>query len=163
MNKKASGIKINDPAPKTPFAPTPPKGPRSKFTMHRFNRYPQQESFFMRWIRRLNEITPRCSRLTWRLPYNSLPMLLNSDSLFSTQKLIKHSRSKDQYLRVALKRLIETQLLEDELKEVNESNKILLARNQELETQLVKESRERAGKWLISSRYIQSCPNDVLD
>jgi hypothetical protein len=97
------------------------------------------------------------------LPYNSLPMLLNSDSLFSTQKLIKHSRSKDQYLRVALKRLIETQLLEDELKEVNESNKILLARNQELETQLAEESRERAGKWLISSRYIQSCPNDVLD
>jgi hypothetical protein len=47
----------------------------------------------------------------------------------SDQKLIEHSQSKDQYLRVALKRLTKTQLFKDELKEVSESNKILLARN----------------------------------
>jgi hypothetical protein len=36
--------------------------------------------------------------------------------------------------------------LEGELKEVSESNKILLARNQELETQMVEESQEKDGK-----------------
>jgi hypothetical protein len=52
------------------------------------------------------------------------------------QKLIEHSRSKDQFLRVTLKRLTETQLFKDELKEVSKMNKVLLAHNQELETQL---------------------------
>jgi hypothetical protein len=45
-----------------------------------------------------------------------------------------------------LKRLTETQILEDELKEVGELNKVILARNLELETQLAEESREKAGK-----------------
>jgi hypothetical protein len=68
--------------------------------------------------------------------YDSLPSLLHLDSSISAQNLIEHSLLKDQYQRDALKRLTETHLLEDELKEANESNKILLAHNQELEAQL---------------------------
>jgi hypothetical protein len=56
------------------------------------------------------------------------------------QQLIEYSQSKDQYIRVALKRLTETQILDDELKEEKALNKALLARNQELETQLAAES-----------------------
>jgi hypothetical protein len=33
------------------------------------------------------------------------------------QVLVKHSEAKDQFLRVAVKRMMETQLFEDELKE----------------------------------------------
>jgi hypothetical protein len=58
------------------------------------------------------------------------------------QQLIEHSRSKDQYVMVALKRLTETQIIEDEMIEEKASNKTLLARNQEFETQLATESRE---------------------
>jgi hypothetical protein len=43
--------------------------------------------------------------------YDSLLSLLNLDPPFSVQNLIEHSLSKDKYLRVALKRLTETQLL----------------------------------------------------
>jgi hypothetical protein len=43
----------------------------------------------------------------------------------------------------SLKRLTKTQILEEELKEVNEFNKVILARNQELETQLAEESHEK--------------------
>jgi hypothetical protein len=45
-----------------------------------------------------------------------------------------------------VKRLSETQLFKDELKEVNELNSLLLARNQELEAQLAKESQAKMGK-----------------
>jgi hypothetical protein len=34
MGKQHGGMKINDPALKPSAAPTPPKGPQSKFTMH---------------------------------------------------------------------------------------------------------------------------------
>jgi hypothetical protein len=56
------------------------------------------------------------------------------------QNIIKHSQSKDQFLRVSLKRLTKTQILEDELKEVSELNKVNLAQNQELESQLADKS-----------------------
>jgi hypothetical protein len=46
-----------------------------------------------------------------------------------TQTLVEHSQAKDQFVRVIVKRLMETQLFEDELKEVNQLNTILLARN----------------------------------
>jgi hypothetical protein len=59
------------------------------------------------------------------------------------QQLIEHSRSKDQYIRVALKRLTKAQILEDELIEEKALNKTLLAGNQELETQLAAERREK--------------------
>jgi hypothetical protein len=62
---------------------------------------------------------------------------------------------------VALKRLTETQLFEDELKKANESNEILLAHNQELEGQLASESREKTGKHFSIS--ISSCPKGILD
>jgi hypothetical protein len=76
------------------------------------------------------------------LHYSPLSILT---SLF-IQKIIEHSQSNDQYIRDALKRLTETQILEDELTEVNALNKVLLAWNQELETQLAVESREKDGK-----------------
>jgi hypothetical protein len=53
---------------------------------------------------------------------------------------------KDKFWRVTLKRLTEAHIFEDELKEASELNKVLLAQNQELETQLTKESWEKAGK-----------------
>jgi hypothetical protein len=43
------------------------------------------------------------------------------------QALVKHSQDKDQFLKVAIKRMMETQILEDELKEVSKLNSILLA------------------------------------
>jgi hypothetical protein len=41
--------------------------------------------------------------------------------------MIEQSQSKDQYIRVALKRLTETQILKHELSEVSALNKVLLA------------------------------------
>jgi hypothetical protein len=35
------------------------------------------------------------------------------------QTLVKHTEAKDQFLRVAVKRMMDTQLFEDELKEVS--------------------------------------------
>jgi hypothetical protein len=43
-------------------------------------------------------------------------------------------------LKVAIKRMIETHILEDQLKDVSELNSILLAEKQELEAKLAKES-----------------------
>jgi hypothetical protein len=40
--------------------------------------------------------------------------------------LVKHSKAKDQFLKVAVKRMTENQLFEDELKEVSQLNSILL-------------------------------------
>jgi hypothetical protein len=42
------------------------------------------------------------------------------------QALVKHSQDKEQFLKVAIKRMTETQILEDELKEVGELNLVLL-------------------------------------
>jgi hypothetical protein len=63
----------------------------------------------------------------------------------SIQKLVEHSRLKDQFLRVAIKRLTKTQLFEDELKEVSNLSTVLPGRNQELETQLTEGSRVKNG------------------
>jgi hypothetical protein len=62
------------------------------------------------------------------------------------QKLIEHSGSKDKFLRVVIKRLTETQLFEDKLKQVKDLNDNLMAHNQELEYRLAEESREKSGK-----------------
>jgi hypothetical protein len=43
-------------------------------------------------------------------------------------------------LRVAIKRMIETQIFEDELKQVKDLNENLMARNQELESRLAEAS-----------------------
>jgi hypothetical protein len=42
------------------------------------------------------------------------------------QALVKHSRDKDQFLKVAIKRMGEMQIIEDEVKEVSDLNSILL-------------------------------------
>jgi hypothetical protein len=38
------------------------------------------------------------------------------------QALVKHPRDKDHFLKVGIKQMTETQILEDELKEVSELN-----------------------------------------
>jgi hypothetical protein len=43
------------------------------------------------------------------------------------QALVQHSQDKDQLMKVAIKRMIETQILEDELEEVSKLNSVLLA------------------------------------
>jgi hypothetical protein len=55
------------------------------------------------------------------------------------QKPVEQSRSKDQFLKVTIKRLTETQTFEDELKEVSELNEVLLDHNQELKARLTEE------------------------
>jgi hypothetical protein len=42
------------------------------------------------------------------------------------QVLVKHSQDKDQLLKVAIKQMTETQVLEDELNEVSKINSVLL-------------------------------------
>jgi hypothetical protein len=56
------------------------------------------------------------------------------------QALVKHSQDKDLFLKVVVKRMTETQVLEDKLKEVGKLNSVLLAQGQELESKLVKEN-----------------------
>jgi hypothetical protein len=43
------------------------------------------------------------------------------------QALVKHSQDKDQFLKVAIKWMMETHVLEDELNDVSKLNLILLA------------------------------------
>jgi hypothetical protein len=57
------------------------------------------------------------------------------------QAMAKHSQDKDQYLKVVIKQMAET-----ELKEVSKLNSVLLAQNQELEAQLAEESQVKDGK-----------------
>jgi hypothetical protein len=61
-------------------------------------------------------------------------------TFFLMQALVKHSQDKDLFLKVVVKRLTETQVLEDKLKEVGKLNSVLLAQGQELESKLVKEN-----------------------
>jgi hypothetical protein len=77
--------------------------------------------------------------------------------------MVKHSRDKDQFLKVVIKWMQETQTFEDELKEVSKLNLVLFAQNQELEAKLAKESWEKDGKppwsfyfdnWLISEQTL---------
>jgi hypothetical protein len=50
--------------------------------------------------------------------------------------------------------MIETQILEDELKEVNELNSILLAEKQELKVKLAIESQEKDGNHFTDSLFL---------
>jgi hypothetical protein len=45
------------------------------------------------------------------------------------QKILEHSQLNDKFLRVSLKRLTETQILEDELEEVSELNMVIQAQD----------------------------------
>jgi hypothetical protein len=53
---------------------------------------------------------------------------------------------KDKFLRVAVKSLTETQIFEDELKQVKDLNENLMAYYQELESRQAEASREKYGK-----------------
>jgi hypothetical protein len=77
--------------------------------------------------------------------------------------MVKHSQDKDQFVKVVIKQMQETQTFEDELKEVSELNSVLFAQNQELEAKLVEESQVKDGKppwsfyfgnWLMSERIL---------
>jgi hypothetical protein len=62
--------------------------------------------------------------------------------------VVKHSQDKDQFLKVSIRRMQQTQMYKDELKEANEYNSILFARLQELEAKCAEESRLKASKFL---------------
>jgi hypothetical protein len=72
-------------------------------------------------------------------------------TFFLMQALVKHSQDKDQFLKVAIKQMTETQVLEDELKEVSMLNSVLLAQRQELEAKLVEESQVKDGNHSINT------------
>jgi hypothetical protein len=67
------------------------------------------------------------------------------------QALVKYSEAKDPFLRVAVKRMTETQLFEDELKEVSQLNLVLLAQKLELEAKLAEERQAKDGKHSTNS------------
>jgi uncharacterized small protein (DUF1192 family) len=67
--------------------------------------------------------------------------------------LVKHSQDKDQFLKVTIKRMMKTQILEDELKEVGELNSVLLAKKQELEAMLAEESQAKDGNYFTESLF----------
>jgi hypothetical protein len=50
--------------------------------------------------------------------------------------MVKHSQDKEQFLKVVIKWMTDTQAYVDDLKEVSELNSVLFARKQKLEAQL---------------------------
>jgi hypothetical protein len=74
--------------------------------------------------------------------------LLKFDS-YLKQAMIKHSQDKDQFLKVTIKKMQETQMFEDELKEADEHKSVLFARLQDLEDKLAKESQLKNTKFLL--------------
>jgi hypothetical protein len=69
------------------------------------------------------------------------------------QALVKHSLDKDQFLKVTIKRMMETQILENELKEVGKLNSVLLTEKQELEAKLAEESQAKDGNHFTNSLF----------
>jgi hypothetical protein len=67
--------------------------------------------------------------------------------------LVKHSKDKDEFLEVAIKWMIETQILEDELKEVGKFNLVPLTEKQELEAKLAEESQAKDGNHFTDSLF----------
>jgi hypothetical protein len=57
--------------------------------------------------------------------------------------LVKHSQNKDQFLKVAIKCLTETQVLEDKLKEVSKLNSILLLKDRNLKLNWLRRARRK--------------------
>jgi hypothetical protein len=79
-------------------------------------------------------------------PSYLLTLRLNSSLIHA---VVKHSRDKDQFLRVSLKRMQETQIYENDLKEANEYISALFARLEELKAKCTKENRLKEGKILL--------------
>jgi hypothetical protein len=69
------------------------------------------------------------------------------------QALVKHSLDKDQFLKVTIKRMMETQILENELKEVGKLNSVLLTEKQELEAKLAEESQAKDSNHFTNSLF----------
>jgi hypothetical protein len=69
------------------------------------------------------------------------PSQHGSDSFM--QVLLKHSHDKDQFLKVAVKRMTETQILEDDLNEVNKLNSVLHLKSRSLKLNWPKRAREK--------------------
>jgi hypothetical protein len=67
--------------------------------------------------------------------------------------MVKHYKDKDQFLNVAIKRMMETQILEDKLKDVGELNSVLLTEKQELEAKLAEERRAKDGNHFLDSLF----------
>jgi hypothetical protein len=65
----------------------------------------------------------------------------------SIQSIVKHSQDKEQFLKVSIKRMQETQTFEDELKEAIVLNSILITQNQELTAKLTEESQLKDGNF----------------
>jgi hypothetical protein len=65
----------------------------------------------------------------------------------SVQAIVKHYRDKDQFLKVSIKRLQESQTFEDKLKEATELNSTLITQNQELTAKLTEETRLKDGNF----------------
>jgi hypothetical protein len=79
------------------------------------------------------------------------------------QWLVNHSEARDQFLRVAVKRMMETQLFEDELKKVSQLNIVLLVKKLKHEAKLAEVTQAKDGKHseliLILSGNIQGATN----
>jgi hypothetical protein len=69
------------------------------------------------------------------------------------QAMVKHSWDKDQFLKVTIKRMTDSQILEDELKEVGELNSVLLTEKQELEAKSAEESQAQDGNHFTDSLF----------
>jgi hypothetical protein len=77
--------------------------------------------------------------------------------------MIKHSQNKDQFLKVAIKQMQETQTFKDELKATIELNSIRLAQIEELETKLAnelqsKETWNQIDQWNQRADGFCCCP-----
>jgi hypothetical protein len=92
-----------------------------------------------------------------------IPSPCHDFDAFVTQALVKHSQDKDQFLKVEIKPMIETQILEHELKELGELNLVLLKEKQELEAKLAEESQAKDGNHFPDSFsfVIGSCLSEL--
>jgi hypothetical protein len=61
------------------------------------------------------------------------------------QVVVKHSRDKDQFLRVSLKQMQETQMYGNELKEVKECISFIASQLEELKAQCTEETQLKEG------------------
>jgi hypothetical protein len=66
------------------------------------------------------------------------------------QPMVKNSQDKEQSLKVVVKRMQENKTFEDKLEAVIELNSILLAQNEELQTNLTEERKLKEGNLPLS-------------
>jgi hypothetical protein len=90
-----------------------------------------------------------------------VPFFLLTLTPFHFQQLIKHSQSKDQYIRVALKRLTKMHYVDNEPTKEKALNQALLARNEELESQLATKVQEKTDKSIVNIDF--TIPKILLD